>query len=79
MEIEHRTTDGKRLIYVTYEMPDFIHFTTIGQTKPLLESIALELPKFNEQTKELYIKQNEIAEDYQREKKSKRLKKKQTS
>jgi len=48
-------------------MPDFSHFTTIGQTKPLLESIALELPKFNEQTKQLYEKQNEIAEHYQRQ------------
>ncbi len=67
-KIEHKSIDGKRLIYVTYEMPDFSHFTTVGQTKPLLDSIALELPKLNEQTKQLYNKQNEIAEHYQRQK-----------
>jgi len=48
-------------------MSDFSHFNNIEQAKPLLKAIALELPKINEQVKQLYNKQNEIADHYQQE------------
>ena len=64
---EHKAADGTRIIYVTYEMPAFDHSTRINQAKPLLEAIALELPIMNNQAKQLYDKQNEIADHYQQE------------